>query len=216
MANSPRPRLLLVDDEPEFLEVLRAWFERRGFEVDVAGDAFGALAHLRGGAFDVAITDLRMPGVNGLQFLGLARELAPEMDVVFLTAHGTMADAIAALREGRAFDFLLKPLDNLHQLQLVVDRALARREARAVPPPVAPVALLPTATAGPDRLSAREVEIVEFLALGLANREIAARLCLSEKTVKNHLARIYDKLQVANRTQAVVACGLRGITRARA
>ena len=214
MSDAPRPRLLLVDDEPEFLEVLRAWFEGRGFEVEVATDALSALAHLRGDAFDVAITDLRLPGVNGLQFQGLARELAPQMDVVFLTAYGTMADAIAALREGRAFDFLLKPLGNLHELQLVVDRALARRATCAVPPPVPPVARLPVPTTGPDRLTAREVEIIEFLALGLANREIAARLCLSEKTVKNHLARIYDKLQVANRTQAVVACGLRGITRA--
>ncbi len=214
-----RPRLLLVDDEPEFLEVLRVWFEGRGFEVGVAEDPIGALGLLRHRTYDVAITDLRMPGVSGLQFQAFAREIAPFMEIVFLTAYGTMDDAIAALREGRAFDFLIKPLQNLHQLQLVVEKALARRAGGATagaPAPAAPAPPAPRLQAmasGLDALSGREAEIVENLALGLANREIAARLCLSERTVKNHLYRIYDKLQVSNRTQAVVACQLRGLTR---
>lgn len=214
-----RPSLLLVDDEPEFLEVLRVWFEGRGFEVAIAADAIEALALLRHRTFDLAITDLRMPGVNGLQFQAFAREIAPEMDVVFLTGYGTMNDAIAALREGRAFDFLIKPIRNLHQLQLVIEKALARRAGGvATDAPTDPVSAVPSAAfqarpLGLDALSSRETEIVECLALGLANREIAVRLCLSERTVKNHLYRIYDKLQVSNRTQAVLACQLRGLTR---
>lgn len=201
----PQPshtRLLIVDDERELLEVLGAWFANAGYVVHTAADGVEALRLLNEQPFDVVVTDLRMPGLNGLQLLAVAKELDPRMEVVFLTGHGTMDDAIAALREGRAFDFITKPLKNLRQLHLVVEKALARREAEG--PPAAEPLSSPTAwPAHVGVLSTRELGVMALVARGLDNRAIAGQLGLSEKTVKNYLGRIYEKLHVKSRTQAL-------------
>jgi DNA-binding NarL/FixJ family response regulator len=203
-------RLLIIDDEPELLEILQEWFSALGYAVQSAPSGFEALALAKRQAFDVIITDLKMPGLSGLQLLSMFKELMPTAEVIFLTGQGTMEDAIAALREGRAFDFLQKPIKNLRQLNLVVEKALARKREKALPAPAQP--------AGPvglpehlEPLSSRELELMAFLAQGFENAEIAGRLTVSEKTVKNHLTRIYEKLQVKNRTQAVLHCQRYGL-----
>lgn len=213
-----KDRILIVDDEPELLEVLQAWFTGRAFDVDVAGDAIEALSLLRLRPYDVMVTDLRMPGITGLELQSFAKELQPDLSVVFLTGQADMSDAIAALREHRAFDFLTKPLANVHQLHLVVEKALySRRRAvgtsgfdgPAAPRVVAPVAAARAPQVGP--LTSRELEIVGCLANGLANKEISQQLTLSPRTIKNYLSRIYDKLGATNRTQAVMYCQKHGL-----
>lgn len=206
-------RLLIVDDEPELLEVLETWFRARAYEVDVAADGVAALGHLRARRYDVMVTDLRMPLINGLQLQTFAKELQPDLRIIFLTGQAAMCDAIAALREHRAFDFLTKPLANVHHLQLVVEKALASRDEPPVErhgqPPAPPLG----GPAGPrvDPLSSRELEIVRCLAEGLSNEEISRKLMISPKTVKNYLSRTYEKLGAANRTQAVVFCQKHGL-----
>ena len=198
-------RILVVDDDPDLLELLGEWLSCFGASVQSAPDGFKALALVKQQPFDVAVTDLQMPGLSGLQLLSLFKELDPSLEVIFLTGQGTMEDAIQALREGRAFDFLQKPLRDLHQLNQTITKAIGRRQsARAQQAPVPP----------PDHieiLSPREHDIVSLLAEGLDNRDIADRLVLSEKTVKNHLTRIYEKLKVSNRTQAVLFCKQYGL-----
>ncbi len=204
-------RLLIVDDEPHLLEVLAEWFRSANYDVRTAVDGIEALQHLRARPADVIITDLKMPGLNGLQLLSVFKELDPATEVIFLTGEGTMSDAIQALREGRAFDFLLKPLKNLRQLHVVVEKALARQEAVAGSAPVDP--LQPARPWPPhvEALSSREAEIMSLLTQGLDNRAIGDHLCLSEKTIKNNLSRIYEKLQVKSRTQAIVFCREHGL-----
>lgn len=200
-------RLLVVDDEPELLEILDAWFTCFGTKIHVAKDGLAAVALAQQTTFDLVITDLNMPGMDGLQLLAILKELDPRVEVVFLTGSGTMGDAISALREGRAFDFLLKPLKNLTQLNDVIARAMARRDrfhettprgARSLPPHI-------------EELSARELDIMALLSQGMDNRAIAEKLCNSEKTIKNHLTRIYEKLKVKNRTQALLVCQQYGL-----
>lgn len=200
-------RLLIIDDDDDLRTVLGEWFKLHCAEVHLAGGGMPALEIARRHPPDVVLTDLRMPGFDGLQLLSMLEEQHPGAAVVFLTGEGTMDDAIVALREGRAFDFLRKPVRDFKALNDVLARAVAHARARAPEP-----AGLPAGLPGPDEvdpLSAREVEVVALLAQGLDNRQIGDRLCLSEKTVKNHLTRIYEKLRVANRVQAVlVAQGL--------
>jgi DNA-binding NarL/FixJ family response regulator len=200
-------RILIVDDDPDLVEILKEWLTLFGSRVDTAAEGLQALLKAKQNAYDLIITDLQLPNLNGLQLLSLFKEHDPRVEVIFLTGQGTMEDAISALREGRAFDFLQKPLRDFQQLNQVLERALARRaaaleESRAaatVPPPD-----------HVEALSRRELELMQLLAEGLDNRQIADRLVLSEKTVKNHLSRIYEKLKVANRTQAVMNCKLYG------
>jgi DNA-binding NarL/FixJ family response regulator len=193
--------LLVVDDEPSLRSLLNDWFRHAGYELALAADGQEALALAERERFDVMVTDLKMPGMCGLKLLELIKQRDPDIEVVFLSGQAAIEDAIAALREGRAFDFLQKPLNNIRDLSEVVERALARRRAKRAP-------------AGPppgEALSARERELMVALAEGLNNKGIADRMALGEKTVKNHLTRIYAKLGVSNRTQAVLACQRLGL-----
>ncbi|HEY9900783.1 MAG TPA: response regulator transcription factor [Pantanalinema sp.] len=191
-----------MDDERELLAMLHEWLTHFGYQAKTAASTHEAVSLFKQEAFDVVVTDLKMPGLDGLQLLSLLKELDAGIEVIFLTGQGTMDDAILALRGGRAFDFLQKPLRDLHKLNEVIEQALARRRRKAPTLP-APIVL--------EALTEREREIVTLLARGLENRAIAERLCLSDKTIKNHLSRIYDKLEVNNRTQAVLLCQQLGV-----
>jgi DNA-binding NarL/FixJ family response regulator len=141
-----------------------------------------------------------MPGMDGLQLLEKVKAHDPAIEVIFLTGNATIDDAIAALREGRAFDFLQKPIKNLSQLNEVIARAASRRAAVVESEKRTPKAL----PAHFEELSEREREVLALLAQGLDNRAIADALCNSEKTITNHLTRVYEKLKVKNRTQALL------------
>lgn len=195
-------RLLIIDDDDNLLGVLGEWFKLHCAEVHTAGGGMSALDIAKRFPLDVVLTDLRMPGFDGLQLLALLKEFHPELAVVFLTGQGTMEDAIVALREGRAFDFLQKPIRDFKALNNVLGRALIHARPRPAAPAVRAVGL--PSEGEIDPLTPREIEVVALLASGLDNRQIGARLFLSEKTVKNHLTRIYEKLRVSNRVQAVL------------
>lgn len=199
-------RVMLVDDDGDTLDVLSEWLTLSGYQVKTAPDGMKAISMAKQEAFDLVITDLNMPGLTGLQLLAMLKALDPTIMVLILTGQGTMQDAIAALREGRAFDFLEKPLNDLQHLNHVIERALTRR-AETLPRATGPTAIPPSVEA----LSPRETEVMRLVAEGLENREIAARLYLSEKTVQNHLTRIYEKLKVNNRAQAVNVCNALGL-----
>lgn len=200
-----KPRLLVIDDEPDLLELLSEWFQYFDYELATAPDGYVALALQREHPFDVVVTDLKLPGPSGLHLLAMFKQLDPRIEVIVLSGQGTMEDAIEALREGRAFDFIQKPIKNLRQLNDVIERALARRAATreagveaSAPRPV------PKPPSYVEPLSPRERQILDALSAGFENREIADRLGVSEKTVKNGLTRIYEKLKVKNRTQALL------------
>lgn len=194
---SESPRILLVDDQQSLLDILQRWLVGSGYDVRVAADGMEALALGKEQRFDVLVTDLKMPGINGLQLMSLFKDLDPTIEVIFLTGQGTMQDAIEALREGRAFDFLQKPLRDLHELNLSIEKALGRRR-RLEPSPRPSSSKL-------SGLNAREQEILALLARGLDNRAIASHVSLSEKTIRNYLTRIYEKLGVTSRMQALLA-----------
>lgn len=208
--SAQRPSVLAVDDDPDQREILAASLGASGFDVVTAADGFEAIACIQARRFDVIVTDLMMPGLSGLQLLTIIKELTPSTAVIFLSGRGTMHDTIEALREGRAFDFLQKPLSDLRQLRLVIEKALVR--APAAPRPLAThvtwSAAMPAIT---EPLSALELQLVGLLAEGLDNRRIAERLHFSEKTVRNYLSRVYEKLDVASRLEAVAFCRRHGL-----
>jgi two-component system response regulator FixJ len=134
------------------------------------------------------LTDLRMPGMTGLELQAVLRERQVEVPVVVLTAHGDIATARAALKNG-AFDFLEKPIDDGMLIEVLRKALRADRERRAA------VSSRSSADARLERLTAREREILALIAAGHQNREIATQLGISPRTVEVHKARIMEKLE---------------------
>jgi two-component system NtrC family response regulator len=121
-------RVLIVDDDASFLEVMVFLLEEEGYVVARATNGADALAQLAAGPFSVMVTDLKMPGLDGLSLLKKAHGLLPGLLVIVTTAFGDMATAVAAMKAG-AFDFLPKPCDRDH-FKLTVRRALEHARLR--------------------------------------------------------------------------------------
>src|SRR5947207_15821645 len=117
--------LLLVDDEPANLDSLERIFAREGYRTQRAETGAAALALLRDRPADVVLTDLMMPGMSGQELLRAVRAVAPDAEVVLMTAYGTVEAAVAAMKDG-AYDFLNKPLKR-HSVLKSVAQALEKR-----------------------------------------------------------------------------------------
>jgi len=123
------PTVLLVDDEPDILELLELTLRKMKLEVDRAGNVREALAKLAASRYDLCLTDMRMPDGDGLQVVQYIAQHNPDVPVAVITAHGNMENAITALKAG-AFDYLAKPV-SLDQLRALVQSALRLPKAAA-------------------------------------------------------------------------------------
>ena len=119
------PTILVVDDEPSNRESLERIFRREGFAVETAADGAAALELLRQRPVNVILTDLVMPQMSGVDLLKAARALAAEVEIVLMTAYGTVENAVEAMKQG-AYDFVTKPLKRA-QIVAVVRRALEKQ-----------------------------------------------------------------------------------------
>jgi DNA-binding NtrC family response regulator len=118
-------KLLIVDDEDQILQALQTFFSLRGYDVVTCTDANMAIERVRMEKFHVALLDINMPGVNGIELLHLIRIARPTMQVVMMTAYTTIEKAISCIEEG-ACDYLLKPFQDLEELANVVQLAADR------------------------------------------------------------------------------------------
>ena len=117
--------ILIVDDERSMREFLGIYLRREGYRIEAAPGGTEAIAAIKGRAFDVVITDLRMPDIDGLTILAEAKRLHPDTEVIVVTAFSTTETAIAAMKAG-AHDYLTKPF-KIEEVGLVVDRAMEKR-----------------------------------------------------------------------------------------
>jgi len=115
-------RILVVDDEPKICRMLQAALQREGYAVRTSVDGAVALEQFRAAPYDMVISDIRMPGVGGLELIRQIKESRPETIVVAITGHATLDTAVQALQHG-ADDYITKPLD-IEQLRLTVETAL--------------------------------------------------------------------------------------------
>lgn len=123
-------KILVAEDEAELRLTLCDWLTRRGFAVTGACDGLEALELASRESFDVVLTDLRMPRCDGLTLLSNLKAKDPSIAVVFLSGQATLSEAIEALREGRSFDFLQKPVHDLRRVSEVVERAVQSRRSK--------------------------------------------------------------------------------------
>lgn len=120
--------VLVTEDDQVQREIIADILEQAGYEVNARADAAAALDAVRQQAYDVLLTDMKMPGMDGLELLRRAKGLCPDMDVVVMTAHATIKTAVTAIKEG-ATDYLEKPFDK-DELLLVMARTRERNELR--------------------------------------------------------------------------------------
>jgi two-component system response regulator DegU len=202
------PRLLLVDDHKLLRQGLRRAVEEAGFDVvGEAGDGEEAVRLAVELRPDLVLMDVTMPVLDGIEATRRLRHSAPEARVVILTMHGEEETVTQALRAG-AVAYLLKDCstDQVAETLYAVaagDTDLSADLARSV------LAERTVATS----LSTREVEVLQLFADGCSTVEVGERLYISAKTVKNHLASIYEKLDARDRTQAVLTAVRMGIIR---
>ncbi len=124
-----RKQILVVDDEPNLRRVLSAQLSRDGYDVHTAEDGEQALSVIRDNHIDLVITDLRMPKMDGMELLRSALALDEELPVIMITAHGTVDNAVEALKTG-AFDYITKPFDQA-EVRTIVKKALRTRDLSA-------------------------------------------------------------------------------------
>lgn len=122
--------LLIVEDDPDFRDTCARWLERKGYRVAKAASGAEALALCQQQGFDVAVFDMNMPGMSGMELLQRVREANYDMEVIFLTGQGTIESAVQAMKFG-ACDYLTKPCpmtDLAHHCQLAYERGCLRRD----------------------------------------------------------------------------------------
>lgn len=161
---------------------------------------------------DVVLMDVYMPGGGGLAAVRHMREVLPDVPVLMLTVSENDADLLEAIRAG-ARGYLLKNAEpeELYSALRQVSAGRAVLDASLTDQVFRHLATSPAPGPGSDTpLSAREIEILQLVAEGRTNREIAAQLCISDNTVKTHLARIFEKLNTATREEAVALAWARG------
>ena len=123
--SAPDIRVLVVDDDPAIREALARTLEKLGFAVLLAEDGQAGLDRLREGGVHIILADLQMPKVSGQELLRAAKTLAPDVEVIVITGHGTVEDAVEAMKEG-AYDFITKPFKRV-QLEQTIRRAAEKQ-----------------------------------------------------------------------------------------
>jgi DNA-binding NarL/FixJ family response regulator len=216
-------KVLLVDDHTlirrAVAQVLALWIP--GAEVTEVGTADEAVAVLASSVYDVALVDVRMPGRDGLALLKEIRVTWPSLPVIMLTAYDASEYVRAALAAGAA-GYLLKD-STPEDLTQAISVALSGSGNVLSPRAVRNLFEEPVQSSGHDGrtqrpsdvgLTPRETDILVLLVEGHSNRTISRHLFLSEKTVKAHLAAVFRKLSVSNRTQAAMAAVAMGMGQA--
>jgi DNA-binding NarL/FixJ family response regulator len=208
-------RVLIADDHPVVREGLAAMLSRQP-DFDVVGEAVdGVEAVERAGTLapDVILMDLQMPRLGGVEAIKQIRARYPQVQMIVLTTYGDDDSIFQGIAAG-ARGYLLKdsPRDELFRAV----RAVARGES-LLQPAVATRLLdrfaRPRVEQTQESLTERELDVLRLLAKGSANKQIGVQLHISESTVKTHVANIFQKLGVTDRTEAVTVALTRGLLR---
>jgi DNA-binding NarL/FixJ family response regulator len=222
--------LLLVDDEPGIREAVQAYLEDSGFTVNVASNAKMGWEMLEKQTPDLVISDIMMPGVDGYQFLQQMRDDVrfSRLPVVFLTARGMTKDRIEGYSAG-VDAYLPKPFDP-DELVAIITNLMERQAAKSegtnadiadLASQVAEIRALLTnqpqfnTTANPVKIdfTPREQSVLDLVAEGLMNKEIARRLETSVRNVEKYVSRLFNKTDTNSRTELVRFALENGLTK---
>jgi len=191
------PIVFIVDDDAGVRDAIQGLLASEGWRSESFESPQAFLRAKIGDDPCCLVLDVRLPGANGLEFQQQLADAGIEIPIIFITGHGDIPMSVRAMKAG-AVEFLVKPFQNYELLAAVrqaVDRDRRARQQRAD---------LADLQRRYTSLTAREREVLALISDGLTNREIGARLFLSEKTIKNYVSGLLAKLGMQRRTQAAV------------
>ena len=212
-----RIRILVADDHPVYRDGLRA-LAARSPDLELVGEAADGtqvVALAEQTLPDVILMDLRMPGMTGIEATRAILDQRPETRILILTMSEDDDSLFAAMRAG-ARGYLPKDADSEELIRAIRAAALGEVIFGASIASRLQAFFAPTRARAADpfpELTEREDEVLELIAQGRSNHEIAARLQISDKTVRNHVANVFNKLRVADRAQAIVRAREAGLGR---
>jgi FixJ family two-component response regulator len=201
------PTVFIVDDDDAVRESIRDLVESANLPCECYASAGEFLARHADDPPGCVVTDVRMPGLGGLELQAALRERHSTIPVIMITGYGDVPTAVLAIKSG-ADEFLQKPVHGptlIKHIQNAIRRNSEARRARAERERLAARFAL---------LTARERDVLGFLAQGKSHRHIAAELQRSVKTIEVHASRIMKKLEVDNRTELVRLCFQAGVANA--
>jgi DNA-binding NarL/FixJ family response regulator len=204
-----KTRIVLVDDHPLVRRALRDILERES-DLEVvgeAGDGLEALEMTERSRPDIVIMDISMPNMNGVEATKQIKASNPLTAVLILTVH-TDVETIFSILQAGASGYLVKSIfgpEVIHTIRAVMDgdMVLSREVSQEVIKYSLHHATKPVKPMSQERISAKGLEILSLAAKGLSNKEIGAKLGLSEATVKSYFVDVFQKLNVRSRTEAI-------------
>jgi FixJ family two-component response regulator len=203
--NDASHMVFLIDDEPSVLKALARVIGATGFRTASFSSPQSFLEQYEPAARGCIVLDVSMPGFTGLELQQALIEKNCSLPIVFLTARGDIPTSVRAMKHG-AVDFLTKPVDD-NDLIAAVDRALAREATDHVRRAQITELQMRFST-----LTSREQEVLGHVIAGRLNKQIAAVLGTTEKTVKVHRARVMEKMQAQSLAELVRLSGTAGIS----
>jgi two-component system response regulator FixJ len=187
-----RLHVALIDDDAAVLDALRYYLARQSIRTSTFQAAKEFLQALdRREQFDCVVSDVRMPGMSGIDLMKQLNERGYAGPVILITGHGDVDMAVGAIKNG-AFDFIEKPFDEARLLASIRQGAERTRQTKSE------AAEVDELQARFDSLSVRQREVMELAVAGLSSKEIGIRLNISPKTVENHRAWVMERIGARN------------------
>lgn len=187
----------LIDDDEAILDSLQLYLRRKAFAVNCFQSAKGFLDALDAGtAFDCVVSDVKMPGISGLDLQRSLSERSELIPLVLITAHGDVDMAVSTIKAG-AFDFIEKPIDGRRLVASISEAIKRNREKLSDEREIAAL------RKRYGDLSERQQQVVGLAVQGLSNKEIAARLSLSPRTVEHYRESAMERMQAGSLAELV-------------
>ena len=184
-------KVAIIDDDGSVCRALTRLVKSAGIEAASFATAREFLDDPIREQMDCVVTDLQMPGIDGLKLQERLRQALPDVSVVFLTGHGNVSAGVTAMKAG-AVDFLEKPVDDLSLLASIARAAERSRQAKAARID------LEELEKRYSSITPREREVFALITAGLLNKQVGAELGITERTIKVHRARVLEKMKAGS------------------